>query len=78
LADSGYAPLNPPQWITRLHLQLSILSVLAADPEGLPDPETLSALQNYPLLRTDRSGWIHVSTDGTHMRDPAGTVVWHM
>jgi len=67
LADSGYAPLNPPQWITRLHPQLSILSVSAADHNGLPDPETLAALLNYPLLRTDRSGWIHVSTDGTRM-----------
>jgi beta-lactamase superfamily II metal-dependent hydrolase len=46
---------------------LSILSISAADPNGLPDPETLAALQGLPLLRTDRSGWIHVSTDGSRM-----------
>jgi beta-lactamase superfamily II metal-dependent hydrolase len=46
---------------------LSILSVSAADPDGLPDPETLAALQNFPFLRTDRSGWVHVSTDGARM-----------
>ncbi|MFH2039775.1 MAG: ComEC/Rec2 family competence protein [Chloroflexota bacterium] len=67
LADSGYAPLNPPQWISKLDPQLSILSVSAADPNGLPDQETLAAVQNYPLIRTDRSGWINVSTDGVNM-----------
>ncbi len=67
LADSGYAPLNPQQWIANLSPQLSILSVSAADPKGLPDPETLAAVQDYPLLRTDRSGWISVSTDGVSM-----------
>ena len=67
LADSGFAPLNPPDWIFNLAPQLSILSVSAADPHGLPDPETLAAVQAYPLLRTDRSGWIRVSTDGVQM-----------
>ena len=67
LADSGYAPLNSPDWIARLSPQLTILSVSAADPNGLPDPETLAAVKDYPLLRTDRSGWIHVTTDGARM-----------
>ncbi len=67
LADSGYAPLNPSQWISNLNPQLSILSVSAADPNGLPALETLAAVQDYPLLRTDRSGWISVSTDGVRM-----------
>jgi len=67
LAGSGSAPLNPPDWIASLHPQLTILSVSAADRHGLPDPETLAALQDIPLLRTDRSGWIHISTDGVRM-----------
>lgn len=67
LAASGSAPLNPPAWLTSLQPQLAILSVSAADPDGLPDTETLAALQDIPLLRTDRSGWIHISTDGIRM-----------
>jgi hypothetical protein len=67
LADSGFAPLNPADWLTELSPQLSILSVSSADPDGLPDPETLAAIHAYPLLRTDFSGWIQVSTDGNRM-----------
>jgi hypothetical protein len=64
LADSGYAPSNPPEWIDHLRPQVVLLSVSAADKEGLPSPETLELLQGYTLLRTDRSGWIEMSTDG--------------
>lgn len=67
LAGHGYAPLNPPQWIASLNPQVILLSVAADDPRGLPDAETLAALQGYTLLRTDRHGWIHLSTDGEHM-----------
>jgi len=67
LAAAGSARLNPPDWIARLHPQLTVLSVSAADPDGLPDTETLAALQGMPLLRTDRSGWIQISTDGRRM-----------
>lgn len=67
LADSGYAPLNPPQWIANLHPQVVLLSVAADNYEGLPSKETLEALQSYVLLRTDQHGWIHLSTDGQQM-----------
>jgi beta-lactamase superfamily II metal-dependent hydrolase len=67
LADSGYAPLNPPEWIDRLHPQLAVLSVASDDPDGLPDRETLDAVSGYSLLRTDRSGWIEISTDGSQI-----------
>jgi hypothetical protein len=40
------------------------LSVATGDPLGRPDPETLDALQGYAVLRTDRNGWIELSTDG--------------
>jgi competence protein ComEC len=64
LAEGGYAPLNPPEWIARWQPQAALLSVGAGNLEGLPDPETLAALEGYTLLRTDRNGWIELSTDG--------------
>jgi competence protein ComEC len=64
LADSGYAPSNPPEWIRALHPQLVILSVAAGDPDGLPAQSVLDSLSGITLLRTDRVGWIDVSTDG--------------
>jgi competence protein ComEC len=64
LADSGYAPSNPPEWINLLHPQLIVLNVKAGDEDGLPDGETLKAVEDYPLLRTDQNGWIHITTDG--------------
>lgn len=67
LADSGYAPINPPQWIANLNPQLVILDVAAGDPDGLPHDETLEAIEDYPILRTDYNGWIEVITDGTEM-----------
>ena len=67
LGDSGYAPINPPEWIARWRPQLVLVSVGAGDRRGLPDPETLEAVQGYTLLRTDQNGWIHLSTDGEQM-----------
>jgi competence protein ComEC len=67
LADSGYAPSNPPEWIANLRPQVVLISVSAADTEGLPSPETLELLQGYTVLRTDRNGWIDLSTDGERM-----------
>ena len=64
LAESGYAPLNPPEWIERLHPQVALLSVAAGDREGRPSAETLEAVEGYNLLRTDRNGWIELATDG--------------
>jgi competence protein ComEC len=68
LADSGYAQSNPPNWIENLNPQLAVLSVSAGDPDGLPAQETLEALADHQLLRTDRNGWISISTDGDQMR----------
>jgi beta-lactamase superfamily II metal-dependent hydrolase len=67
LADSGLAALNPPEWIAALHAQLVILSVSAGDPDGLPDQSVLDSLPGISLLRTDRNGWIDVSTNGLEM-----------
>ena len=67
LADSGYAPINPPEWIANLRPQVVLLSVAAGDREGLPDPETVKAVEGYTVLRTDCNGWIELSTDGKQM-----------
>ncbi|MBI5840664.1 MAG: ComEC/Rec2 family competence protein [Chloroflexi bacterium] len=68
LADSGFAQTNPPDLIENLNPQLVVLSVSAGDPNGMPPQETLDNLEGYSFLRTDRNGWIDVSTDGTEMR----------
>jgi competence protein ComEC len=67
LPESGYAPLCPPGWVRRLDPQVVLLSVAAGDREGRPSPETLEAVEDYTLLRTDRNGWIELSTDGEQM-----------
>ena len=67
LADCGYAPVNPPEWIAKLGPQVVLLSVGAGDPDGRPSPETLEAVSDYSLLRTDRNGWIELSTDGKQL-----------
>ncbi len=64
LADSGYAPLNPPDWISTLSPEVALLSVAAGNADGLPDPAVIDSLAGITLLRTDRNGWITISTDG--------------
>jgi competence protein ComEC len=67
LSDSGYAPISPPEWIAGLNPQAIILNVAAGDKDGLPDQELLDSIEDYSLLRTDRNGWIEVTTDGEQM-----------
>ena len=67
LADAGYAASNPDEWFVSLNPELVVLSVDAADENGMPDGEVLTALKGYSLLRTDESGWIEITTDGTQM-----------
>lgn len=68
LADSGFAPSNPPDLWENLNPQLVVLDVAAGDPDGLPSQDVLDSLEGYSLLRTDRNGWVDVRTDGTEMR----------
>ena len=67
LAQSGYAQLTPPDWLKNLNPRLVVISVSAADRDGLPDKDTLDALSGYSVLRTDLNGWIEVMTDGNQM-----------
>ncbi len=64
LAQSGFSPLTPPDWLIDLDPRLVVISVSAADQNGLPDKDTLDALSGYSVLRTDLNGWIEVMSDG--------------
>lgn len=64
LADSGYAPINPPEWIAALNPQVVMISVPLPAREELPPFETLEILAGYNVLRTDLNGWISLSSDG--------------
>lgn len=67
LADNGYAPSNPSEWVQNLHPQLLLLGVDADNKQGLPNRELLDNLGGYSLARTDQHGWIQISTDGENM-----------
>jgi beta-lactamase superfamily II metal-dependent hydrolase len=44
-----------------------LLSVAVGDAQGRPAPATLQALVGYTRLRTDRNGWIELTTDGEQL-----------
>jgi competence protein ComEC len=67
LADSGYAASNPPEWIANVNPELVLLSVSAADENGMPDSEVLESIEDYQLFRTDQNGWVEITTDGERM-----------
>lgn len=67
LAESGYAPLAPPQWLAYWQPQAVLLSVSPGDSLFRPEPVVLEALEGYNLLRTDHNGWIDLATDGRQM-----------
>jgi len=68
LSDSGYGPSNPVDIFENLNPQLVVISVAAGDLQGRPSQDVLDALVEYSVLRTDRNGWIDVTTDGNEMR----------
>ncbi len=67
LPAGGEARLNPRSWLAGLRPWGAIVSVEAGDRRGRPDGETLDALRGTTLLRTDRNGWIRLSTDGERL-----------
>lgn len=67
LADGGFAPLNPPNWLHNLAPRLVLLSVAAGNPDGLPAPEVIEALDGYTVLRSDQDGWVRLVTDGQRL-----------
>lgn len=64
LAESGYSPSNPPEWLRNIQPEMYILSVAAGDFDGRPSPDLLETLEGANILRSDAMGWITLSTDG--------------
>ncbi len=64
LAESGYSPSNPPDWLRNIQPEMYILSVTAGDFDGRPSPDLLKTLEDANILRTDSMGWIELSTNG--------------
>ena len=62
LPAGGAVEANPAAWLAGLHPNMVVLSVEAGG--GLPDQETLEALEGAFILRTDHQGWIELVTDG--------------
>ena len=60
LADNGYVPLNPPEWLANLDPDL-LWWPLSAD---APQAETLALKATRASLRTDLNGWVRLRTDG--------------
>ena len=56
-----------PTGSTNLNPRLVVISVAAGDANNRPDKETLDALADRSVLRTDINGWIDVATDGKQM-----------
>lgn len=56
LADGGYAPLNPPNWV----LSFAPAAIWAAAGEPV-------AIDGLPILSTAEYGWLHLTTDGSAM-----------
>ncbi|HEX9618424.1 MAG TPA: hypothetical protein VGA03_13510 [Anaerolineales bacterium] len=67
LADHGYLPINPPEWIANLRPQVALLNKAAGERGELPSLEALAALEGYTVLRTDENGWVQIETDGQRM-----------
>jgi beta-lactamase superfamily II metal-dependent hydrolase len=64
LPGSGPDWTASPEWIERLD---PLVVLYAGDELTWPDSETSRALQGRNMLRADRNGWVHVSTDGEQM-----------
>ena len=67
IAESGYAPANPDEWLKNLNPQVAIISVSANNPKGLPAKEILSYFEKSTVLRTDQQGWIELASNGQQL-----------
>ncbi len=67
LAHGGERDSNPPEWLSRTRPQVVLISVDALNRSGLPDPETLQALEGVSILRTDLNGSVELVTDGENL-----------
>ncbi len=67
LANRGAEWLNPSALLARLRPQLILINAAKGEWSGLPNLETLQALQGQNILRSDLNGWVHILTNGQQM-----------
>jgi beta-lactamase superfamily II metal-dependent hydrolase len=67
LADQGRLVLNPLDWLHNLNPSLVLLSADALSSASFPPEEFTEFLENLTMLRTDRDGWIRLTTDGAQL-----------
>lgn len=65
--ESGDASLSPPEDLLALSPYALILPVEPGNTRGLPPTSLLAAAEGRAVLRTDRHGWIKLSTDGQYL-----------
>jgi beta-lactamase superfamily II metal-dependent hydrolase len=64
LPEGGFAPANPREWLEELDPQVVLLSAGSADRALTLNQSPLDQLEGRTILRTDRHGWIEITTDG--------------
>jgi competence protein ComEC len=64
LADCGSKGLTNREWLHRWQPDFILLSVAADDASERPSPDVLNLIEDYTILRTDKNGWIELSSDG--------------
>lgn len=62
LADGGYPPLNPPEWLAALDASVYWLAN-----DGGIEHEQLNALAGRTLLQASALGWLRAQTDGNEL-----------
>lgn len=67
LPGNGAVPEDLPGWIEHIHPQVILLSAAADDRQAGSWISKLQDIQGYPLLRTDRNGWVELTTDGSRL-----------
>ena len=64
VGDNGSERASGAEWVEALNPHLALISVGA---RYSPAPAILGRLAGRAILRTDRNGWIELSTDGERM-----------
>ncbi len=67
LANRGAEWLNPSTLLARLQPNLILINAAKGEWSGLPDIEMIQSLEGQNVLRSDKNGWVHISTNGRQM-----------
>lgn len=62
LADAGYRPLNPPEWLNAMDAEVYWLSA-----DGQLDAELQAYFDEHVLMPASTLGWLEIETDGNTM-----------